>query len=125
MRGLDDLVQAGKVLYIGVSNAAAWRIARSNTLAELRGWTAFSGLQTEYSLLERTAERELLPMAEELDLAVMAWSPLANGVLSGKYGAPQSQGRRGDRPLSERELGVASLVQEIARELGALRRQLP
>jgi aryl-alcohol dehydrogenase-like predicted oxidoreductase len=120
MRGLDDLVSAGKVLYVGVSNVPAWQVARCNTLADLHGWSPFVGLQTEYNLLERTAERELLPMAEELDLAVTAWSPLASGVLSGKYdqGATAS-GRRSDRPLSEREAKVAALVNEIAREVGA------
>lgn len=85
MRGLDDLVSAGKVLYIGASNAHARQVARGNILAELRGWTSFAGLQTEYNLLERMAERELLPMTAELDLAVTAWSPLAGDVLSGKY----------------------------------------
>ncbi len=85
MRGLDDLVRAGKVLYVGVSDAAAWWVARANTLAELRGWSPFVGLQIEYSLLERTPERELVPMAAALGLTVTAWSPLSNGLLSGKY----------------------------------------
>ncbi len=85
MRGLDDLVSQGKILYAGVSDMAAWSVARANTLAELRGWTPFVGLQVEYSLVERTVERELLPMAEALGLGVTAWSPLAGGTLTGKY----------------------------------------
>src|SRR5882672_3024235 len=85
MRGLDDLVRAGKVLYTGISDAPAWWIAQANTLAHLRGWSPFVGLQIEYSLIERTVERELLPMAQALNIGVTAWSPLANGVLTGKY----------------------------------------
>jgi aryl-alcohol dehydrogenase-like predicted oxidoreductase len=85
MRGLDDLVRAGKVLYTGISDAPAWWIAQANTLAHLRGWSAFAGLQIEYSLIERTVERELIPMAKALNIGVTAWSPLARGVLTGKY----------------------------------------
>jgi aryl-alcohol dehydrogenase-like predicted oxidoreductase len=85
MRAFDDLVRQGKILYAGVSDMAAWAVARANTMAELRGWSPFVGLQIEYSLLERTVERELLPMAEALGLGVTAWSPLAGGLLTGKY----------------------------------------
>src|SRR6202041_1660008 len=85
MRGLDDIVRQGKALYVGISDAPAWWIAQANTLAELRGWTQFTGLQIEYSLIERTVERELIPMAKALNLGVLAFSPLASGVLSGKY----------------------------------------
>jgi aryl-alcohol dehydrogenase-like predicted oxidoreductase len=85
MRGLDDLVRQGKVLYVGISDAPASWIAQANTLADLRGWSAFTGLQIEYSLIERTVERELVPMAKALNIGVTAWSPLANGVLTGKY----------------------------------------
>src|SRR5262249_30782519 len=85
MRGLDDLVQQGKVLYVGISDAPAWWIAQANTLASLRGWSPFIGLQIEYSLIERTVERELIPMAKALNVGVTAWSPLAGGVLTGKY----------------------------------------
>src|SRR6201993_4649037 len=85
MRGLDDLVHQGKVLYIGVSDAPAWWIAQANTIADLRGWTQFVGLQIEYSLAERTVERELVPMAKAFQLGLVAWSPLAGGLLSGKY----------------------------------------
>ena len=85
MRGLDDLVRQGKVLYVGISDAPAWWIAQANTLAHFRGLWPFIGLQIEYSLIERTVERELIPMARALNVGVTAWSPLANGVLTGKY----------------------------------------
>ena len=85
MRGLDDLVRAGKVLYVGVSDTPAWAVSQANVLAELRGWTQFVGLQIEYSLLERTPEQELLPMANAHRMAVLDWSPLAMGALTGKY----------------------------------------
>jgi aryl-alcohol dehydrogenase-like predicted oxidoreductase len=78
-------VKAGKILYAGISDAPAWVVSQANTLANSRGWTEFSGLQIEYSLVERTPERELLPMANSLDIGVTAWSPLANGILTGKY----------------------------------------
>jgi aryl-alcohol dehydrogenase-like predicted oxidoreductase len=84
MRALDDAVRAGKVLYVGISDAPAWVVARANTLAEWRGWTPFAGLQVPYNLLDRDIERELLPMAEAFGLTVAAWGPLASGVLSGK-----------------------------------------
>jgi aryl-alcohol dehydrogenase-like predicted oxidoreductase len=85
MRALDDMVKAGKILYAGISDAPAWIVSQANTLANSRGWTEFSGLQIEYSLIERTPERELLPMANSLDIGVTAWSPLGNGILTGKY----------------------------------------
>ena len=85
MRSLDDMIRAGKILYAGISNAPAWIISQANTLADLRGLTAFSALQVEYNLLQRTAERDLLPMANALDIGVTAWSPLAGGLLTGKY----------------------------------------
>src|ERR1700738_5004407 len=85
MRGLDDLVRQGKVLYVGISDAPAWWIAQANTLAHLRSWSPFIGLQIEYSLIERTVERELIPMGKALNLGLTAWSPLARGMLTGKY----------------------------------------
>src|SRR5258705_70859 len=77
--------ESRQILDAGVSDMAAWAVARANTLAELWDWTPFIGLQIEYSLIERTVERELLPMSESLGLGVTAWSPLAGGVLTGKY----------------------------------------
>src|ERR1700752_4737580 len=88
MRAFDDLVRQGKILYAGVSDMPAWVVAQANTLANLRGWTPFVGLQVEYSLIERTPERELLPMAADLGLGVTAWSPLAGGLLTGKQLGP-------------------------------------
>jgi aryl-alcohol dehydrogenase-like predicted oxidoreductase len=114
MRALDDMVRAGKVLYVGISNTPAWIISRANTLAELRGWTPFTGIQIEYSLIERTAERELLPMARSLDLAVTVWSPLASGILTGKYNRGQGSGRQGLASTSERNLTIAAEVVKIA-----------
>ena len=83
VRAFDDLVRQGKVLYTGVSDAPAWWIAQANTIASLRGWTPFVGLQIEYSLIERTVERELLPMAKAFGLTLTAWSPLCGGLLTG------------------------------------------
>ena len=85
VRTFDDLVRSGKILYAGLSNFPAWRIARAETIAELRGWSRIAGIQVEYSLAQRTAERELLPMAEALGLAATLWSPLGGGLLTGKY----------------------------------------
>jgi len=96
MRGLDDLVRAGKVLYVGISDAPAWWIAQANTIAALRGWSPFIGLQIEYSLIERTVERELIPMAKALNVGVTAWSPLAGGVLTGKYHGQGASGEKGE-----------------------------
>ncbi|MGI5519067.1 aldo/keto reductase [Streptomyces sp. CA-106131] len=94
MRGLDDLVRAGKVLHVGVSNTPAWVVAQANTMAELRGWSCYVGLQIEYSLLGRSAEAEFFPMAQEFGLSVLAWSPLKNGLLTGKYAAGGGVGSR-------------------------------
>jgi aryl-alcohol dehydrogenase-like predicted oxidoreductase len=95
MRALDDLVRSGKVLYIGVSDWPAWEVAEANTTAELRGWTPFVALQSRYNMLERTPESDLVPMADAFDLAVVAWGPLAEGRLTGKYRAG-GQGRLRD-----------------------------
>jgi aryl-alcohol dehydrogenase-like predicted oxidoreductase len=126
MRSLDDLVRQGKVLHIGVCNTPAWVVARSNTLAELRGWSAFIGLQVEYNLIERDAERELLPMARQMGLGVAAWSPLASGILSGKYAAGEGVSTAEEarlrkvpmRQLDERSLAVAAGLADIAAGLG-------
>jgi len=120
MRGLDDLVRQGKVLYVGVSDTPAWEVSRANTLAELRGWSAFVGLQIRYSLLDRAVERELLPMARALDLTVTPWDVLGSGVLAGKYNNnPAEAGRAKLRgAVSERSLGIAGEVIKVARELG-------
>jgi aryl-alcohol dehydrogenase-like predicted oxidoreductase len=85
MAALDDLVRAGKVRYLGVSDTPAWKIVEANLIARFRGWSAFIGLQIEYSLLERTVEQDLVPMAGEFGLGITPWSPLRSGALSGKY----------------------------------------
>src|SRR5580693_4715755 len=85
MRALDDLVRGGKVRYVGLSDTPAWKVAQAQTLAQCRGWTPLVALQIEYSLLERTVEGELIPMALEMGLGVTPWSPLRGGALSGKY----------------------------------------
>ena len=85
MRALDDAVRAGKVLYVGVSDTPAWVASRANTLAEWRGWSPLVGIQAPYSLIQRDIERELLPMAESAAMSLAAWSPLAGGILSGKF----------------------------------------
>ncbi|MCF0056296.1 aldo/keto reductase [Dyadobacter sp. CY356] len=90
VRAFDDLVRDGKILYAGFSNFPAWRIANASLLADLRGWSPVAGIQIEYNLIERTADRELLPMAEALGLGVAFWSPLAGGTLTGKYRLAQN-----------------------------------
>jgi aryl-alcohol dehydrogenase-like predicted oxidoreductase len=85
LSAMDDLVAAGKVRYLGFSDAPAWKVAQAQTIAHFRGWAPLIALQIEYSLLERTVEGELTPMAQELGLGVMPWSPLKNGWLAGKY----------------------------------------
>jgi aryl-alcohol dehydrogenase-like predicted oxidoreductase len=124
MRALDDQIRAGKVLYVGMSDAPAWTVARANTLAQERGWSRFAAIQLAYSLIERTAERELIPMANALDLSVLAWAPLGRGFLTGKYTAggvrPDEQGRLApnDPLISERNLAIADAVADAANELG-------
>jgi aryl-alcohol dehydrogenase-like predicted oxidoreductase len=93
VRGFDDLARAGKILYAGLSDFPAWRVARAATIAELRGVTPIAGLQVEHSLVERTTEQELLPAGQALGLGIVAWSPLGGGVLTGKY----RQGEKGRR----------------------------
>jgi aryl-alcohol dehydrogenase-like predicted oxidoreductase len=119
MRGLDDMVRAGKVLYIGVSDTPAWVVSLANMLAELIGWTQFVGLQTRYSLLERSPERDLLPMARTLDIGVTAFQVLALGLLTGKYSrtTKPEQGRGIKSPdLNDRNLAIAEEVIAIAKE---------
>jgi aryl-alcohol dehydrogenase-like predicted oxidoreductase len=120
MRGLDDVVRAGKVRYVGISDTPAWVVSRANTLAELRGWSSFVGLQIPYSLIERTVERELLPMAADMGITVTPWGCLASGVLSGKYNKDsKTQGRAAMAGrINERGLQIAARVTEIAEQLG-------
>jgi aryl-alcohol dehydrogenase-like predicted oxidoreductase len=120
MRALDDMVRQGKVLYVGVSDTPAWVVARANMLADLRGWSPFVGLQIRYSLADRAAERDLLPMARSLDLAVTPWSVLGAGILTGKYNEGQRVDGRAARwdAIPERHLEIAREVQAVAHEVG-------
>jgi aryl-alcohol dehydrogenase-like predicted oxidoreductase len=126
MRAFDDLVRQGKILYAGVSDMPAWLVAKANTLAELRGWSSFVGLQIEYSLIERTPERDLLPMAADLGVGVTAWSPLAGGVLTGKQLEPggAKESRQANASMQQflksdaRKEAIAREVVAVARESG-------
>ena len=131
LRALEDLVRAGKVLYIGVSDTPAWIVSASQVLAELRGWSAYAGIQIEYSLLERTPERDLLPMAEHFGLSVVGWAPLGAGVLTGKYTRGDGGGdslrkdsneQRGR--TSDEKLAIAQAVDEVADDIGATSAQV-
>ncbi len=127
MRALDDLVRAGKVLYLGASDTSAWVVSQSNVLAELRGWTQFVALQTEYSLGERTAEGDLVGMAESHGMSILDWSPLKMGALTGKY----LEDGQGDFRLTKPSLDPAlqelyrnDRVNGIAREVAAVAREV-
>lgn len=137
MRALDDLVRAGKILYLGICNTPAWRVAEMQTLADMRGWSPLVALQIEYSLVERTVEHELLPMAQALGLGVLPWSPLGGGILTGKYSATDlsdenGAGVAGSRKgviasighLNARSLQIADAVGDVAAELGVSRAQV-
>jgi aryl-alcohol dehydrogenase-like predicted oxidoreductase len=131
MRAMDDLVRAGEVIYLGISDTPAWQIARMQTLADLRGWAPLVALQIEYSLVQRTVERDLIPMAKELGLGVLPWSPLGSGVLSGKYTKADLEAKTttaldGTRrsvaiangALTPRSLRIADEVVSVAKEIG-------
>jgi len=125
LRALDDMVRAGKILHIGISNAPAWVISQANTIAELRGRTPFIGMQLEYSLVERAIEREFFSLAQAFDLTITAWSPLGMGVLTGKYNQNPSQQSRfeinkewGKRFINDRNLKIAQAVVQVAQEIG-------
>ncbi|WAL99456.1 aldo/keto reductase [Streptomyces sp. Je 1-369] len=130
LRAMDDLVRQGKVLYVGICNVPAWQVSRMQAIADLRGWSPLVALQTEYNLIERTAERDLIPMAREMGLGVVPFSPLAGGVLTGKYSradltAAQARAdgtRKGfnlaNGALTERNLAIADVVREVAAEQG-------
>lgn len=127
LRAMDDLVRAGKVLYVGISDIPAWQVSRMQTIAELRGWAPLVALQIPYNLIERTVERDLIPMAETLGLGVVAWSPLAGGVLTGKYsqedlalepGYTRKTVAAGNGFLTARGLEIAEVVKEVAAKLG-------
>lgn len=128
LRAFDDLVRAGKILYAGISDTPAWQVSRLQAIADLRGWTPFAALQIPYNLTERTVEREFMPMAQEMGLGILPWSPLAGGVLSGKYSRQDLQTRPTDMSsrkninlatgrLTEKALDIVDVVAMIASEL--------
>lgn len=137
LRAFDDLVRAGKLLYVGISDTPAWQISRMQAVADLRGWVPLVALQVPYNLTERTVEREFMPMAQEMGLGVLPWSPLAGGVLSGTYSRADLDSLnssanmdREHRDLSSRKninrltgkltpraLGIADVVSVVAQEL--------
>jgi aryl-alcohol dehydrogenase-like predicted oxidoreductase len=133
LRAMDDLVRAGKVLYVGISDTPAWQVSRMQAVADLRGWSPLIALQVPYSLIERTVERELIPMARDTGLGVIPWSPLGMGVLTGKYsksdleagtGSAQAVGTRkdiaaGNGSLTRRGLEIADVVKAVAAEAGS------
>jgi aryl-alcohol dehydrogenase-like predicted oxidoreductase len=132
LRAMDDLVRSGKVLYLGISNTPAWQVSRMQAIADLRAWSPLIALQIEFNLIERTPERELIPMALEMGLGVVPWAPLASGLLADKYskadldppgsvGAVKEARKRGliERgELSLRSLAVVDVVKSVALELG-------
>lgn len=122
MRALDDLVSMGKVHYLGISDTPAWIVAKANTLASLKNWTSFAGLQIEYSLLQRTPERELIPMAKHFGMSVTPWSPLGAGMLTGKYNEKIETGNRlteKSLKMTEHNRNIARKVTEVAEKIGA------
>ncbi len=132
MRALDDLVRSGRIHYVGVSDYPAWKVSEANTLADLKGWSPFVGLQIEYNLAQREVERELVPMARDLRLGITPWSPLAGGLLTGKYSRQDLEAMEelapgepiGDRGqmvrsrLTERKLVISNALSEVAEEVG-------
>jgi aryl-alcohol dehydrogenase-like predicted oxidoreductase len=132
LRAMDDLVRAGKVLYLGISDTPAWQVSRMQAIADLRGWSPLVALQIEYNLIERTTERELIPMANEMGLGVVPFSPLAGGLLAGKYRKEDfldrsvstglRHGSRGNNmktlgKFTERNMGIVDEVKKVASEV--------
>jgi aryl-alcohol dehydrogenase-like predicted oxidoreductase len=132
LRAMDDLVRAGKALYMGICSTPAWQIARMQAIADLRGWSALIALQVEYNLIERTTERELIPMANEMGLGVVPFSPLSSGLLSGKYSREDFLSKSGSTPgnsgtrkntleylgkFTERNMNIVDEVKKVASEV--------
>ena len=128
LRAFDDLVRDGKVQYVALSDTPAWEASRMQAIAELRGWTRFAGYQAGYNLLERTAERDIIPMCRKLGIGVLPWSPLAGGVLTGKYNPSDFSADTGElsgrgainsssKRFTDRSLAISNVVSEIAVEM--------
>jgi aryl-alcohol dehydrogenase-like predicted oxidoreductase len=123
MRTLDDLVTAGKIRYVGLSDLPAWKVTEAAVTAKFRSWVPITAMQLEYSLLERTCEGELIPAVRALGIGVLPWSPLRNGFLSGKYASSRpTTTARGNNgyfpPPTDSEYVVIDAVNEIAAEIG-------
>jgi len=119
LRGMDDLIRQGKINYAAISDTPAWVVAKGNTIAELMGWSQFVALQVEYSLLARTAERELIPMAKHFGMTVTPWAPLGGGALTGKYlRGEQGRVKPESNRRNERAERITKVVMGIADELG-------
>jgi len=121
LRGIDDLVRSGKVLYAGISDTPAWVVSQMNTIADMRGWTRFNAYQLEYSLIQRTVEREMMPAAKGMDMAVTAWAALAGGALTGKY---LDQENGDDKRLAEGSARLNERAQKITREVVAVAQEI-
>lgn len=129
-RALDDAVRAGKILHVGLSDVPAWVVSRAQAFSELRGWVPVSCVQAEYSLVQRSIEREHLPMAAALNIGVTAWSPLASGILTGKY--TREKEHKGSarldtmqlQSLTETNRKIALAVDAVADELGVASSQV-
>jgi aryl-alcohol dehydrogenase-like predicted oxidoreductase len=117
MRALDDLVRAGKVLYIGISDTPAWVVSQANTLADLRGWSRFVAYQGEYSLASRAPERDILPMTQAMEMGYLPWGILEGGEITGKYNSASDEPKRSSE-TSERIKNIAAVVMELAKETG-------
>ena len=119
MRGLDDLIKQGKVIYAAISDTPAWIVSKGNTMAELMGWSQFVALQVEYSLLQRTPERDLIPMAKHFDMTLTPWAPLAGGALTGKYlRGDKGRIKEGSNRLNENSQRITKEVIAVAEKLG-------
>lgn len=122
MKGLDELVSSGKVLYVGISDTPAWVVSSANTMADIRGWSKFAALQIEYSLLQRGAERDLIPMANNFGMAITPWGAIGGGALTGKYLSDKDDSpkriKEGSARLSERSTAIAKEVKKVSDETG-------
>ena len=117
MRALDDLVRAGKVLYVGISDTPAWVVSQANMLADLRGWSRFVAYQGEYSLASRAPERDILPMTQAMEMTYLPWGILEGGEMTGKYNAPSDEPRR-SKDTNERIKAIAAELMKLANETG-------
>lgn len=117
MRALDDLVRAGKVLYVGISDTPAWVVSQANTLADLRGWSRFVAYQGVYSLATRAPERDILPMTQSMEMAFLPWGVLEGGEITGKYNSASDEPKRSN-DTSERIKTIASVLMDLAQETG-------